>query len=51
MSILSEKERQRIIEILESGEDLPLDYEHILFPPEKKEYELVYAGKSVKKIF
>ena len=46
MSILSEKEQQRIIEILESGEDLPLDYKHILFPPEKKEYELVYAGKE-----
>ena len=46
MSILSEKERQRIIEILESGEDLPLDYKHILFPPERKEYELVYAGKE-----
>ena len=46
MSILSEKERQRIIEILESGEDLPLDYKHIIFPPEKKEYELVYAGKE-----
>ena len=46
MSILSEKERQRIIEILESGDDLPLDYKHILFPPEKKEYELVYAGKE-----
>ena len=46
MSILSEKERQGIIEILESGEDLPLDYKHILFPPEKKEYELVYAGKE-----
>ncbi|MBU4185377.1 MAG: site-specific DNA-methyltransferase [Proteobacteria bacterium] len=46
MSILSEKERQRIVEILQSGKDLPLDYKHILFPPEKKEYELVYAGKE-----
>jgi len=46
VSILSRKERQRIIEILESGEDLPLDYKHIIFPPEKKEYELVYAGKE-----
>jgi len=46
VSILSGKERQRIIEILELGEDLPLDYKHILFPPEKKEYELVYAGKE-----
>jgi len=43
---LSKKDRQRIIEILESGEELPLDYKHILFPPEKKEYELVYAGKE-----
>jgi hypothetical protein len=46
VSILTEKERQRIIEILESGEDLPLDYKHVIFPPEKKEYELVYAGKE-----
>lgn len=46
MSILSKKERQRIIEILESGKNLPLDYKHIIFPPEKKEYELVYAGKE-----
>ncbi|ODS32430.1 MAG: adenine-specific DNA methylase [Candidatus Scalindua rubra] len=46
MSRLSKKDRQRIIEILESGEALPLDYKHILFPPEKKEYELVYAGKE-----
>lgn len=46
MSILSGKERQKIIEILESGKDLPLDYKHIIFPPEKKEYELVYAGKE-----
>lgn len=46
MASISEKDRQRIIEILESGEELPLDYKHILFPPEKKEYELVYAGKE-----
>jgi len=25
---------------------LPLDYEHLLFPPERQEYELVYAGKE-----
>jgi len=43
---LSEKDRLRIIELLKKGEDLPLDYNHILFPPEKKEYELVYAGKQ-----
>ncbi len=46
MSKISKKDRQRIIEILESGEELQLDYKHILSPPEKKEYELVYAGKG-----
>ncbi len=43
---LSEKNRERIIQVLESGEELPVDYKHVLFPPEKKEYELVYAGKE-----
>lgn len=46
MNGLSEKDRQRIIEILENGEEVPIDYKNILFPPEKKEYELVYAGKQ-----
>lgn len=46
MTKLSKKDRQRIMEILESEEELPLDYKHILFPPERKEYELVYAGKD-----
>jgi hypothetical protein len=46
VSKVSKKDRQRIIEILESEEELPLDYKHILFPPERKEYELVYAGKD-----
>ena len=32
--------------MLEQGEDLPYDYKHLLFPPERKEYELVYAGKE-----
>jgi len=43
---LSKKDRQRIIGILASEEELPLDYKHILFPPERKEYELVYSGKD-----
>ena len=46
MTRLPEKDRERIIDLLEKGEDLPLDYKHILFPPERKEYELVYAGKQ-----
>jgi len=43
---LNDRDRERIIELLGKGEDLPLDYKHVLFPPEKKEYELVYAGKE-----
>ncbi len=43
---LPKKDLKRIIEILNSGEELPVDYKHILFPPEKKEYELVYAKKE-----
>lgn len=35
MANLSKKERKRIIEILESGNDLPEDFKHILFPPKK----------------
>lgn len=46
MATLNERDKERIIELLEKGEDLPLDYKHILFPPEKKEYELVYTGKE-----
>ena len=46
MPKLPEKDRERIIQILELGDELPIDYKHVLFPPEKKEYELVYAGKE-----
>lgn len=46
MAKLSDKQKDKIIEILESGEDLPVDYKNIIFPPEKKEYELVYEGKE-----
>lgn len=46
MARLTDRDRERIIKLLEKGEELPLDYKNILFPPEKKEYELVYAGKE-----
>ena len=46
MAKLSKRDRKRIIELLEFREDIPLDYKNVLFPPEKKEYELVYAGKG-----
>jgi len=40
------EQRQRIIEILSSGEYLPSEWSRILFPPEKREYELIYHGKD-----
>jgi len=46
VATLNKRDRERISKLLETGEDLPLDYKHILFPPEKKEYELIYAGKE-----
>lgn len=46
MTTITKKDRDRIIEILSNEEDLSLDYKNILFPPEKKEYELVYEGKE-----
>ena len=46
MSDLTESQRQHIIDLLKQGEDLPPDYKHLLFPPERQEYELVYAGKE-----
>jgi len=46
MPNLSEHHRRHIIELLEQGRDLPPDYKHLLFPPERQEYELVYACKE-----
>lgn len=46
MPELPEHHRRHIIELLERGEDLPPDYKHLLFPPERQEYELVYGGKE-----
>jgi len=46
MSELTQHQVRHIIELLQAGEDLPLDYKHLLFPPERQEYELVYAGKE-----
>lgn len=42
---LSSKEREFLIERLQNGEDIPLDFKYKLFPVLQKEYELVYAGK------
>src|ERR1041385_1857607 len=38
--------RELAIEKLQRGEELPRDWARELFPPEKREYELVYHGKE-----
>jgi site-specific DNA-methyltransferase (adenine-specific)/adenine-specific DNA-methyltransferase len=51
-----DKERQqRLYELLkrglklaENGEELPVEWAREFFPPERREYELVYSGKATE---
>lgn len=43
---MTPEQRQEIIRLLEQGEELSAEWARILFPPEKREYELVYHGKE-----
>lgn len=43
---MNDEFRRIVIEALRRGEDLPADWARELFPPEKREYELVYHGKE-----
>lgn len=43
---MNDELRQRIIDRLKRGEDLPREWAQEIFPPEKREYELVYHGKE-----
>ncbi len=38
--------KQTLIDLLQNNEQIPAEYQDILFPVTKKEYELVYAGKE-----
>ena len=46
MSNLTEEQRQHIIALLDRDENLPTEFKTLLFPLERQEYELVYAGKE-----
>lgn len=49
MSIkLSKQQKDKILSLIEKNEELPDGYKDLLFPNQKKEYELVYAGKERK---
>lgn len=43
---MNDEQRLEIIRRLEQGEELSPEWARILFPPEKREYELVYHGKE-----
>ena len=43
---MTPEQRQEIIRILQSSGELSPEWARILFPPEKREYELVYHGKE-----
>ena len=43
---MTPEQRQEIIRRLEAGEELSAEWARFLFPPEKREYELVYHGKE-----
>src|SRR2546423_11709552 len=45
-AMISDAQRQELIRLLEQGEELSPEWARILFPPEKREYELVYHGKE-----
>jgi site-specific DNA-methyltransferase (adenine-specific)/adenine-specific DNA-methyltransferase len=43
---MTEEQRQEIIRRLQQNEELSPEWARILFPPERREYELVYHGKE-----
>jgi len=40
------EQRQELIRLLQAGEEISPEWARVLFPPEKREYELVYHGKE-----
>lgn len=47
-SRITKQQKEKIIRLLENNDELPEGYRDLLFPNQKKEYELVYAGKERK---
>lgn len=47
---MNDELRQAAIEKLRRGEDLPTEWAREFFPPERREYELVYFGKEREEV-
>ena len=43
---MTPEQKQELIRLLEADEEISPEWARILFPPEKREYELVYHGKD-----
>lgn len=43
---MTPEQRDEVVRLLQQGEELSPEWSRILFPPEKREYELVYHGKE-----
>jgi site-specific DNA-methyltransferase (adenine-specific)/adenine-specific DNA-methyltransferase len=43
---MTDEQRQELIRLLQQEDDISPEWARILFPPEKREYELVYHGKT-----
>ncbi len=43
---MTPEQSQQLIQLLQAGEEISPEWARILFPPEKREYELVYHGKE-----
>jgi site-specific DNA-methyltransferase (adenine-specific)/adenine-specific DNA-methyltransferase len=46
MAEMTNEQRIELVRLLEQGEEISPEWARILFPPEKREYELVYHGKE-----
>src|SRR4051812_48383225 len=43
---MNQEQRQELIRLLQQNEEISPNWAPVLFPPEKREYELVYHGKE-----
>ncbi len=47
---MDQKLKREIIELIDRGQTIPEEYQDVLFPTTKKEYELKYAGKEREEV-
>jgi hypothetical protein len=47
---MTDEQRQELIRLLQQSEEIAPEWARILFPPEKRESELVYNGKEREEI-